>query len=233
MKGLYGKTRDLDQDLYRNIVSLREPEDLFDDLSGGDPGLSALACEAEMRIRGEIPTGIIHRGFHYTTAIGYPFETEPFLASRYGDGTYGVWYGALDLDTTIHETVYHTVLDITGVDGVNEPVYRERAVYLVHCRALLIDLSAKRKEFPLLVADDYAFTQEIGRRIHREGHPGLLAPSARCAGTSAVIFNEAVLRNARQHCFLGYLFDPARMEVSVERAPGEALCVLDARGWVS
>ncbi|BCR06232.1 hypothetical protein DESUT3_33010 [Desulfuromonas versatilis] len=231
MKGLYGKTRDLDGDLYRNIVSLRQPEDLFDDLSGGDPELSALACEAEMRIRGEIPTGIIHRGLHYTTAIGYPFETEPFMASRYGDGTYGLWYGALELETSIYETVYHTVLDIAGIEGVDEPVYRERAVYLVHCRALLIDLSAKRKEFPLLVADEYAFTQEIGRRIHREGHPGLLAPSARCAGTSAVIFNEAVLHSPRPHCFLGYRFDPGRMEVAVEREPGQVLQVIDARPW--
>jgi len=32
-----------------------------------------------------------------------------------------------------------------AVDGLDEVVVRERAVYLVHCRAILIDLRGKEK----------------------------------------------------------------------------------------
>jgi len=224
---LFDKTRDFDGDAYRNIVSLRESEDLFSDLSDGDEQLSAIAVAAEMHVKAGIPSGFIQRGFHYTTAITYPFDNEPYLRTRYGNGTYGVWYGALSLETTIHETAFHMVKEESGIEDNQGPVIRERAVYLVHCRALLVDLSAKKKAFPALVAEDYGLTQQIGERLHREGHPGLLAPSARDAdGTNLVALTPAILSNPRSHCYLTYVCDPLQRTVSVERQPGEVLMAL-------
>jgi hypothetical protein len=225
---LFDKTRDFDDDAYRNIVSLRESEDLFSDLSDGDEHLSAVAAAAEMRVKSAIPAGFIQRGFHYTTSITYPFEHEPYLRTRYGNGSFGVWYGALSLETSIHETAFHMVKEETGIEGNQGPIIRERAVYQVHCRALLIDLSGKAKAFPGLVADDYGLTQQIGERLHKEGHPGLLAPSARHAGGATVIaLTPAVLNNPRSFCFLTYCCDPVRRTVKVERQPGEILATLE------
>lgn len=223
MAGLFSQVDDFDDDLFRNIVSLRKSEDLFDDLSGGDPGLSAVAIEAESRVKRDIPAGLIQRGFHYTCAINYPFETEPFMASRYSDGSFGAWYGSMEMETTIYETAYHTKIDIMNIQGVDEIVIRERAVYLVYCRALLIDLRGKEKTHPELLAPAYADTQGIGRRVRDEGHPGLLAPSARCSGTNAVIFNPGVLANPRVNHYLTYSFDPSTGRLVVERAPGEVI----------
>ncbi len=221
MQQLFEKSRDFNDRVFRNIVSLRETEDLFDDLVGNDPSITYVAYATEMRVKESIPSGQISRSFHYSTAISYPFSTEPFMASRYGDGTFPVWYGSLELETTIHETVFHMVRDIENIAGVEEPVVRERAVYKVACQALLLDLTGKEKTHPNLVADSYAYTQEIGRRLHREGHPGLLAPSARYKGINAVIFNEKVLRDPLNHCYLLYRYDPARRYVEVERTVGE------------
>jgi hypothetical protein len=224
---LLDTTRDFDGKAYRNIVSLRVSEDLFDDLTGGDPSLSAVAVESEARVKSRIPLGLVERGFHYTTSITYPFEHEPYLKTRYGDGSYGVWYGSLALKTTVHETAFHMVREEAKIEGNTGPIHRERAVYQVRCRALLVDLSGKEGEFPDLIGPDYVFTRQIGARLHREGHPGLLAPSARHrGGVNVVALTPAILSDPSLFCYLTYTFDPARRAVTVERTVGKVMAVL-------
>lgn len=224
MDRLFTRAVEFKQDVFRNIVSLREQEDLFDDLADGDGALSAIASAAEARVKEHLPLGLIERGFHYSLAIGYPFETQPFMASRYGDGTFGVWYASVDsLETSIWETACHMIRDEANIQGLLETVVRERAVYLVHCQGILLNLVGREKDYPQLIADDYSFTQSIGRRLAREGHPGLQAPSARCAGKNVAVFNPGILSNPRNHLYLTYRFDPIHGTVTVERAPGEHL----------
>jgi hypothetical protein len=175
---------------------------------------------------------IIHRSFHYTRSIiEYPFKNEPYLFTRFGDGTYGVWYGSLEMKTTVFETGFHMIKAEGAVEGLDEVVVRERAVYRVQCRAILIDLRGKQKSFPELVADKYGFTRQIGQRINREGHPGLLAPSSRYNGTNMVIFNPAVLSDPRLHCYLTYFFDPLTLKIKVERTVGKTWLKVDGRKW--
>jgi hypothetical protein len=223
---LFEKVREFDGKFYRNVVSLRETEDLFDDLID-DASVTAVAYATEIKVKASLPNGKIPRSFHYSTAIGYPFVTEPFMASRYGDGTFPVWYGALELETTIRETVFHMVRDVDAIEAVSEVVERERAVYRVGCQALLITLEDKEKDYPGLVSDSYAFTQEIGRRLHREGHPGLLAPSARHRGKlNSVILNESMLSDPHNYCYLLYRYDTRLRRVDVERTVGDIMLTL-------
>jgi hypothetical protein len=221
---LFTRAIEFRKDVFRNIVSLREQQDLFDDLADGDIELSACAIEAEARVKENIPLGLIERGFQYSLAIGYPFDTQPFMASRYGDGTFGVWYGSVDsLETSLWETAYHMIQDELNIFGLRETVVRERAVYLVCCEGILLDLVGREKDYPQLVSDDYSYTQSIGRRLAREGHPGLQAPSARCKGVNVAVFNPDILSNPRNHMYLTYRFDPARRIVEIDRQPGELL----------
>jgi hypothetical protein len=228
MEGLFIKTVDFDDDIYRNIVSLRVSDDLFDDLAEGDPELSELLASTEMRIKRENPPGIISRGFHYSTAIGYPFSTEPFMASRFGDGSFGVWYGSLEMDTTLYETAWHMMQDESGIEGLDEIVIRERAIYLVQGRAIFFDLTGRNEDFPQLVANDYAFTQQVGKRLQNEGHPGLFAASARCSpGTNVAVFNPQVLSHPKLFCYFSYQFDPGRQSIAIERERGEQYLLIE------
>jgi len=234
-KTLFDNTADFDDQPYRNITSLRDSEDLFDDLADGDEDASAIAAEAEMRVKDYLilrPPEIIHRSFHYARSIiDYPFKNEPYLFTRFGDGTYGVWYGSLEIKTTVFETGFHMIKAERAIEGLDEVVVRDRAVYRVQCSAILIDLRGKQKSFPKLLADDYGFTQQIGQRMNREGHPGLLVPSPRIKGKNMVIFNPRVLSNPRLHCYLTYFFDPLTLDIRVERTVGRTWLKVDGRKW--
>lgn len=229
MERLFERLCDFRQDVFRNIVSLRESEDLFDDINDDNEDFSAVACEAEMSVKSNLPVGIIARGYHYNTAIGYPFETQPFMRTRFSDGRYGVWYGSPGFETTIYESAYHMMRRVQAIEGVSETIIRERAVYKVFCQALLLDLSEKAGDFPQLLDNDYTFTHQIGARVHREGHPGLIAPSARHHGqTNVVIFKKEILSNARNHCYLTYELNPATGHMNVSRQEGESLLTISA-----
>ena len=234
-KTLFDKTADFDGQSYRNVTSLRESEDLFDDLADGDEGASAIAAEAEMRVKDHLIDRFpenFYRSFHYTRSIiDYPFKSEPYLFTRFGDGTYGLWYGSLEMKTTVFETGFHMIKAELAVEGLDEVVVRERAVCRVRCRAILIDLRGKQKSFAKLLADDYGFTQQIGRRMNKEGHPGILVPSARIKGTNLVIFNPDVLSDPRLHCYLTYFFDPLTLNIRVERSVGRTWLKVDGRKW--
>lgn len=219
MDGLFSISQDFRDEFYRNIVSLRESEDLFDDINGGDPALSSLAQKMDMDIKANIPAGIIQRGFFYSAPLQYPFTH--ITASRYSDGTFGVLYGSLDMETTVYETVHHMIRYTFGIEGISGEIIRERAVYLIHCNAILLDLTSKGIEYPELLSDDYAYTQQIGKRVSSERHPGLLVPSARKpGGINAVVFNPDVLSNARINCYLIYRMNLKRRIVSIEREQG-------------
>lgn len=211
---------DFSGSVFRNIASLRVSENLFDDLLD-DAGATGAAMAADMAVKGGIPTGIIHRGLHYSQAIDYPFSADACMSSRYGDGSIAVWYGALEEDTAIHETCFHALrLELaTGKDP--RPVVRERAMYRVQANGLFVDLRGKQSEHPELVGDDYAATQAIGKRAANQGMPGLIYPSARREdGECLAAFRADVLSDPALVYYLTYTIDPSAHTVRIERAPG-------------
>jgi hypothetical protein len=217
VEALFEKNEILNEDVKRNILSLKKSEDLFDDLYD-EPGWKEVAQAAEARVKQDIPTGIISRGFHYTTGILFPFESENYQRTRFSDGSFGCWYGALDLDTTIYETAFHHLKDVLGTSGVTDVIYRERAIYNVHCQGILLDFRGQETNYPELIAEDYTFTQQIGRRLATEGHPGLLTPSARKRdGVNLVALTEKILSNPRVLHYLSYYINPVKKSVRVEK----------------
>jgi len=181
------KVRHLDDGVYRNIVSLRVSENLFDDLLDDLGDLDShdvlvnfeidhkkSTCRATMR----------ERSFYYSTAIEYPFNTDNFMSSRYSDATYPAWYSSLTLDTTIYETLYWMIGEGLSVEqdwnSENRVMHRERAVYQVHVECMAFDLIGLEKDIPeLMHTSDYSMTQMIGKRLHQEGARGIVFPSVR------------------------------------------------------
>jgi hypothetical protein len=212
------------EDIYRNIVSLRITENLFDDLSENQHDWQqAIDLELNTKPANFISrTPVIHRPFEeaaWYEAIGFPFKE--WTQSRFSDGSFGVWYGSDSLETTIYETVYHWRNNLLADAGFNHSGIKiDRRVHLVRCDAALIDLRSLVVKHPKLVdTKDYTLTQQVGRRIHREGHPGILTISTRYTGNVYAVMNSAVLSNPRPHCYLTYT--TTKNGVDVERKPGE------------
>ena len=216
---------DVHQDLFRNIVSIRISQNLFDDLSD-DPDELAAAQQVESDVKPsnyQSRTPIIDRPFEdaiWFNAIKWPFENKSH-ESRFSNGAFGVWYGCGSLETTVYETVYHWVNGLLRNAGFDtESVVGERKAYTVACEAALLDFRPILDQYPdLSRKSDYSYPQMIGARLHREGHPGLITKSVRRpAGDNFVIFNPNVLSNPQSICQLTYRFRGER--VLVEREPG-------------
>ena len=210
-------------DLVRNIQTIRVSQDLFDDLSSdrGDQAV-AIAAEAAGRIPSEAP--LITRPFDYGAVITFPFANFNGQGTRFSDGLhYGVWYGSLELETTVHETVYHRhrfLMD--SFPSMNREIRGERRVFQVRCDAILIDLRGKEAVEPrLLNRSSYAYTQPLGAYLQAQGTNGVLVKSARCEGMNAAILRPAVLSHVRDLCHLTYLMNPAQDSATIERTPGE------------
>ena len=223
---MYGKlireVADFHGDLVRNIKGIRSSQDLFDDLSS-DAADRAVAVAAESATR--IPTAapMITRPFDYGTVLTYPFLPHNWQATRFSDGlAYGVWYGSLELETTVYETAYHWHRFVTdSFAAENREIVGERRVLDVRCDAILLDLRGKERKVPAL-ADrrDYRYTQEVGRYLKAQSQNGLLVRSARVQGDNAALLRPDVLSRVREKCFLTYRMNPGVDEITVERAAG-------------
>lgn len=221
---LIREVADFHGDLVRNIKGIRVSQDLFDDLSA-DPADRAAAVAAESA--GRLPTAapMITRPFDYGTVLTYPFLPQNWQATRFSDGlAYGVWYGSLELETTVHETAYHWhrfVMDSFAAE--DREIVGERRVLDVRCDAILLDLRGKEAKVPRLVdRRDYGYTQALGRYLKAQSQNGLLVRSARAAGDNAALLRPEVLSRVRERCFLTYRMNPTVDEITVERAAGRA-----------
>lgn len=217
------KLADIHDDLFRNIVSVRVSEDLYEDLSATPADWKAAAAlEFASRpppFASSLP--VIHRPFEEATwnaAIAYPFPN--WMRSRYSDGSFGVWYEADTVDATVFETAHHWRHGLLeDADFMRPGVSMERKVYRARCDAALLDLRPAIEEVPSLIDPaDYSLTQQVGARLHREGHPGLISHSARGPGDTYAVLNAAVLSNPSPHCSLTYTTTDTG--VRVERSPG-------------
>lgn len=224
---LFDTLAEFDQRVFRNITSLRVSADLFDDLVS-DPQGQAAAQAADMRMR-PWPAGVIERGLKYSEAIGYPFSSDSTVASRFGDGSLRVWYGALDAATSVAETCWHQLQQLRAVAGIDTPVTRYRAMYQVRARGLFLELRGKQAQHPELLDDDYAATQAIAKHAAAQGLQGLLYPSARWPeGSCLAAFRAEPLSDPVLLYYLTYRIDAVAGTVTIERTPGVVERVLHA-----
>jgi RES domain len=212
---------DFRDDLIRNIKGIRVSQDLFDDIArDGEDREVAIAAESATRIPSPAP--LITRPFDYGSVVTYPFVPQNWQATRYSDGLqYGVWYGSLELETTVYETLYHWhrfVMD--SFPELEREIVSERRVFQLRCEAILIDLR-RSSEARLVARNDYAFTQQLGRHLWQRAQSGLLAPAARATGTVAAVLRPEPLSDVRDLCFLTYRLNLKTDRAVVERTQGE------------
>jgi hypothetical protein len=220
---------DFHGEVARNIVSLRETQDLFDDLSA-DPAQQAVAIQVELATKPSTYLShapVLSRPFEeasWIASIGYPFQH--WAASRFSDGRFGVWYGADSIETTVFETAYHWKTRLLADAGFHQDgIVIERKVYWVRLDAMLVELRPLVGTYPALVdPNDYSFTHLVGARLYKEGFPGLVTSSARCHGDVYATFTPRPLSSPRVACYLTYR--TAGTQVIVEQAIGETWMVV-------
>jgi hypothetical protein len=214
---------DFHDDLVRNIKTIRESQDLFDDLSG-DPRDWVVAIAAEAEERMPTPAAVITRPFDYGTVISYAFDPSTWQATRFSDARrYGVWYGSCEVETTVYETVFRWHRFLVDSYAMEDRVITgERRLFDVRCDALLIDLRGREADFPDLVSrTSYAFTQSLGNFLVEQGANGILVQAARYDGINGAIFQQERLSNVREKMLLTYRCNPVQDFCNVERAASQ------------
>jgi hypothetical protein len=206
---------------YRNIKGVRVTQNLYDDLGDEEEDvLAAVAAETLGKLEPREP--FIRRPFEYDV-IAYPFVHENWQQTRFSDGSrYGVWYGSLEIETTLFETAYHwrRFLLETYPDE-DRDIVSDRRVIRVFCQGVLVDLRGKEKTWPALIADGHEFTQQLGAYLRNQNLNGLLGRSARCEGTNLASFTPDILSNPEDVCYLTYRFNPKRRGyILIERSAG-------------
>jgi hypothetical protein len=157
-----------------------------------------------------------------------PFEPKHTIdrnridPTRYSDGTYQVFYGALEAETAKTEIKYHY-----GRMALGDPAKR-RTVYYMHftCQfnGVIKDLAEKQEEWPLLVEKDrsiaYPFCNALGKEAVLEGLDGLYAPSAREAGgTCTPVFQRRALSSPNEEALVALSYPGDSGEIHVDAAP--------------
>lgn len=215
MNPIFNAVKEMRQDIVRNIVHVLPFSIAFSDLLENAEDAAKIA---EHTIKAVLNHSEMDSHFHFTTAIGYPFETDHWMESRYSDGSFPIWYGSLDILTTIHETALSMKKQEMGIAGIQEikVITRKRIVYDVFCEGLLIDLTKEKNHHAKLTSEHYAFTQTIGKQLHQQGYPGLLAPSARHKkGINVNVLKSEILNTPRVNRELVYQFYPSSQKIDV------------------
>jgi hypothetical protein len=137
--------------------------------------------------------------------------------SRFGDGTFGVFYAAKDLDTAIAETKYHRERFMRATK--QRRMELDMRVYLVDLAAQLHDLRGRRDDDQLVYhPDNYAGGQQLATRLRREGADGIVYDSVRrSGGECAAVFRPRLLSNCRQERHLCYVWDGSRIASLYEK----------------
>ena len=127
--------------------------------------------------------------------------------SRFSDGTFGVFYAAVDLETAVAETRYHRERFMRATD--QEHMELDMRVYLVDLVGDLHDLRGQQETYPLVYDDtNYAAAQHLARGLRQSGANGIAYDSVRRkGGECAAVFRPPLLSNARQERHLCYVWD--------------------------
>lgn len=187
---------------YRNIATCDPSQDLYDDIAEKED------FEA-LQYADNLSSGIDHtqpqknRPFQYSNIEDslLCFDEDFWRWGRFGDGTFGVWYGALDEKTSILETLAHRPeIDINDLKNTTSPIIQQRRMFEAAIEPKLwSDIAVFQNSFPFLTGTDkksYNSCQKIGRHAKVSGIDMYLAPSARNKeGKTTPVFNEKAIIN--------------------------------------
>ena len=183
---------------YRIVRSIYPPIDLFEDIA--DPGdwelLAAAEAKTNPRVRDQI--GAIHlvpperrvSGPGASWVMAAFTHISPLRASRFSDGSYGVYYAGDRFEVALRETVFHFERFMRATR--EEPATADFRELVGSVDAQLHDLRADARFAACLDPDParYPVSQALARGLRDEhGSNGIVYPSVRhLRGTAIAAF---------------------------------------------
>jgi len=207
---------------FRVVPSRFPPIDLFERVAASDDWdlLNRLEGETSARLREE--AGAIHMVREEDRRYG-PGWTPVMAAfcyfndqgSRFSDGTFGVYYCALNEATAIAETRYHAERFMR--DSNEPPMQLQQRVYLSDLAGDLHDLRDNADADRLLSPDEWGAGQAFGRQVWEAHSDGIVYPSVRAPnGECAAVLRPPVMSATRQGRHLGYEWDGKKIRHVLE-----------------
>lgn len=143
-----------------------------------------------------------------------PFVRAPGLgnASRFSDGTYGVWYGSSSLATAKAEVGHHLARWLARSQATPDRLERSVVMALGDPAYPLVDLRAPRAApRHVLHPSEYTASRAFGAVCRRADFWGVLWPSVRAEGISAGLFRPRALQVAHLLSTCHAVWDGARI----------------------
>ncbi|MDE0391313.1 MAG: RES family NAD+ phosphorylase [Rhodospirillales bacterium] len=128
-------------------------------------------------------------------------RTKPFKEGRFGDGTMGVYYSAIDEVTCEKEIAFHVGEEVNELPREQFPHLRHYSLINCQYSGRTADLRGKESQYLELTSESksgYPFCQSLGLRAVENGIDGFFTPSARHAGGTCVpVFERTALSKPR------------------------------------
>ena len=157
------------------------------------------------------------------------YGTTPIMAafthlnpdgSRFTDGTYGVYYAAINIDTAIAETRFHRTLFLAATK--EPPIEIDMRSYASDLDADLHDIRKMQSSIPDIYAADpirYVHAQSLARELRNIGSNGITYDSVRFSGGECVaIFRPRVLSPVRQSQHYCYVWDGQKITAIYQKS---------------
>ena len=137
--------------------------------------------------------------------------------SRFTDGSFGIFYAALALDTAIEETKHHRARFLAATDEPAQEI--DMRVYAVDLDADLHDIrSLADSHAHLYDPDNYTHAQSLAAELRDAGSEGIRYRSVRHpGGECAAAFRPRLLSNCRQERHLCYVWDGGAITAVYEK----------------
>ena len=131
--------------------------------------------------------------------------------SRFADSTFGAFYAAASVETSIAETRYHREVFLRATrEG---PIELDMRTYLCDVSATFHDIRGMRDQMPdIYDPDSYVASQKLARSLKSAGSNGVVYDSVRHAGGQCLaVYRPRLVQNCRQGTHLRYVWDGERI----------------------
>jgi hypothetical protein len=203
---------------YRIIPSRFPPIQLFERVADPADLEAVIAIEAltNDRLRDEMGRISLVPPEDRVTGAGAGYVMGAFThvhpaGGRFTDGTFGAYYAARDLATSIDESVAHRERFLRATNEA--PIELQMRVLRARLAADLHDLRGMSAAHPELYhSQDHSVSRDLGRRLRANRSWGVAYDSVRRKGGECVaVFRPPALTRCHQAQHLGYVWDGSRI----------------------